>query len=150
MGSIRLAASGIILCENKLLLARYKIPHGGTFLVGPGGGLEPDEDFEQGLIREVHEETGLTVRTTKLLFVEDLLTPKYRMLKMWFLCTIIDGKLCKTVGAETEGIIDIDWYNEEQLKHEVVHPSVIMNYDWSDLEKNSFQTRYVPMQKAEF
>lgn len=150
MKPIRLAASGIIFHENKVLLARYNNRQGGTFLVGPGGGLESDEDFEHGLTREVHEETGLMVNAKKLLFVEDLLTPKYRMLKMWFLCTIIDGKLCKTVGAETEGIIDIDWYNEEQLKHEVVYPSVIMNYDWSDLEKNSFQTRYVPMQKAEF
>jgi ADP-ribose pyrophosphatase YjhB (NUDIX family) len=61
--------------------------------VGPGGGIHINEDLNQALVREVQEETGLIMQPGKMLFVEDLLTKHYRMLKFWFFGTIIEGQL---------------------------------------------------------
>ena len=55
----REAARGIIIENNQILLVfsekfkDYKLP---------GGGLEKNENFEQALLREVKEETGLSVK----------------------------------------------------------------------------------------
>jgi 8-oxo-dGTP pyrophosphatase MutT (NUDIX family) len=66
-----------------MLLVRYSETHNGsTFLVGPGGGIQLDEDILVGLEREVFEETQIRVQPGKMLFVEDLLTQKYRMIKI--------------------------------------------------------------------
>ncbi|MCF7800205.1 NUDIX hydrolase [Candidatus Babeliales bacterium] len=71
----RIAASAIIINDNKVLLARYSSGKNGTsFLVGPGGGIEIEENLIQGLIREVKEETGLSISAQKMLLVEDLLS----------------------------------------------------------------------------
>lgn len=85
----RIAAGAIIIQEEKILLVRYNERHRRSYLVGPGGGVHSDdESITQALMREVKEETGLEVSPCKLLFVEDLLSSCYRMVKIWFLCNI--------------------------------------------------------------
>jgi hypothetical protein len=44
MQEIRLSASGIIFQQDKVLLVRYK-DQKADFLVGPGGGVFPEEDL---------------------------------------------------------------------------------------------------------
>ena len=63
------AAVGVIVSHNDhiLLLQRNKAPGYGEWGV-PGGFVDPDENAEQALQRELQEETGI-VLTTKLEFV---------------------------------------------------------------------------------
>ena len=83
----RIATGAIIIQEERILLVRYNDRHSRSYLVGPGGGVHGnDESITQALMREVEEETGLEVSPYKLLFVEDLLSNRYRMVKIWFLC----------------------------------------------------------------
>lgn len=42
-----------------------------TYWTFPGGGVEEGETLDQAVVREVKEETGLDVRTIRLLFEED-------------------------------------------------------------------------------
>jgi 8-oxo-dGTP diphosphatase len=67
----RVAAYGIVRDpSDRLLLVRaasYLTVAGWWFL--PGGGVEHGEDPVDSLRREVHEETGLTIETTRLLGV---------------------------------------------------------------------------------
>ncbi len=155
MRTYRISAAGIILHDNKILLVRYKMQDGSSFLVGPGGGVEIEEDMPQALVREVMEETGLDVKPGRMLFVEDLLSRKYRMIKIWFLCTVVGGRLSKTEEATVEGIVDVNWYSKDQLKNEVVYPPALMtpnllDSDWSLFSEKNWETKYLELKQANF
>lgn len=148
--TFRVAAAGIVLHENKVLLVRYKNSKGQLFLVGPGGGVEASEDLAAGLIREVYEETGLIVKVGKLLLVEDLLAHRYRAIKFWFLCNIKGGTLTATEEAVAEGIVDVGWFSRQQLQGEVVYPRILLEYNWQNFESDDWQVQYAGLQRADF
>jgi len=55
----------------------------------PGGGLEYRERPEDGVRREVWEETGLEVQVEKLLYAES--APNNQHISLIYLCKIVDG-----------------------------------------------------------
>ncbi len=72
---IRLATRAIILQENRLLLVNA-FPDGKSDLwCAPGGGAEMGTSLPDNLIREVHEETGLTVRVGPPCLVNEFHNP---------------------------------------------------------------------------
>jgi len=128
MKDFRISAAGIILNQNKVLLVRYKNNDGSSFLVGPGGGAFIEEDLEACVRREVFEETRVNVNPGKILFIEDLLSSKYRIIKIWFLCSVVDGEIQGTEEAKTEGIIGADWFSKDQILNETVYPCILNTY----------------------
>lgn len=146
----RISAGAIIIRKGQILLVRYKNSDGDSCLVGPGGGALNDEGINQTVIREVREETGLEVSPQKILFVEDLICRRYRTMKTWFLCDVVGGKLDRTQGAIEEGIVEAKWYRKEQLRGEIVYPSILMTHDWDIFFKNSWETRYLGFSIAKF
>lgn len=64
----------------------------------PGGGLEKGESPWQGVVREVKEETGLTVVVTRLAGVYS--KPEKDEVVFSFVCTIIGGKVTITDEAK--------------------------------------------------
>ena len=147
----RIAAGAIIIQEEKTLLVRYDDRHGKSYLVGPGGGVYSDgESVTQALIREVREGTGLEVSPYKLLFVEDLLSSRYRMVKIWFLCNTVGGQVEKTQGAIDEGIVEVRWYARDELINEVVYPPVIMNENWESFFNDNQESKYLELRNADF
>lgn len=60
--------SAIILRERKILLI-HRIKNGEEYWVFPGGGMEDTETPEEGIVREVKEETGLDVLNYHLAFM---------------------------------------------------------------------------------
>jgi 8-oxo-dGTP pyrophosphatase MutT (NUDIX family) len=146
----RISAGAIVIHEGKMLLVRYVNRSGKTFLVGPGGGVNNEESTNRALIREVREETGLEVSPQKVLFVEDLLSKRHRIIKIWFLCFLIGGKLEKTRGAIEEEIIEAGWYSRDQLKREVVYPTPVMDYNWDTFSQDSWETVYLELRETDF
>jgi mutator protein MutT len=63
MGNIVIAAALILRDNGDTLLVRKR---GTTAFLQPGGKIEPGETAEQALARELHEELGLTVATSRL------------------------------------------------------------------------------------
>lgn len=147
MKEIRVSASGIIFNEKKVLLVRYKNEKS-NFLVGPGGGVFPEEDLFVGLKREIFEETGLHVESEKIILIEDLLSSKYRIIKIWFLCKLIGGKIQDTEEAKIEGITEVGWFGKDELVNETVYPEILKIYDWNELPNCCAQ--YAPMKNVNF
>jgi ADP-ribose pyrophosphatase YjhB (NUDIX family) len=146
----RISAGAIVIKGDEILLVRYKDSDGNSFLVGPGGGVLSDEGINEAAVREVREETGLEVSPYRILFVEDLLSRRYRMVKIWFLCNLIGGQLAHTQGAIKEGIAEAGWYRKDQLFNEVVYPSVLLSQNWDTFFKDNWESKYLELRNADF
>ena len=68
---IRNAAKAVVIKDGKLLLNRCVDGQGTEYYALPGGGQHLFEPLEEAVVREVLEETGLTVRPKKLLAVAE-------------------------------------------------------------------------------
>jgi len=142
----RIAAGGIVFKENKLLLVRYH----DQILVSPGGKLEDDENFNQAVVREVKEETNLLVEPLRVLAVEYIITPVFKMMKVWMLCRYCSGEIKNTQESEIEGITESGWFARTQLADEIVFPSFLMNNNWEDLQSENWQVLWLPTRVADF
>ena len=61
---------GIVIKDKNILLIK-RIKKERTYYVIPGGGLEKNETLEEGVIREVKEELGITVSVGNLIGTDD-------------------------------------------------------------------------------
>jgi 8-oxo-dGTP pyrophosphatase MutT (NUDIX family) len=92
-------AQVVLLRDDLILLARHERENS-SYWVLPGGSIEADESPEAAAIREVREETGLTIEIDRLLFIDgprhasgiDITEPRYT-----YLGHIIGGELSHVV-----------------------------------------------------
>jgi 8-oxo-dGTP diphosphatase len=107
---------GVVIAEGKtLLIERGSPPLKGTWSI-PGGSLETGESLEEGVRRELLEETGLDVRVGELLEVFDRVfrDPDGRV-RYHF---VILDYLCERVGGEALAGSDVTalaWAGEDGL-----------------------------------
>jgi 8-oxo-dGTP diphosphatase len=74
----RLAAYAVVTDDrDRVLLALWNEPAEPLWTL-PGGGVELHESLEEGVVREVREETGYDVEPVRLLGVETMVTPPER------------------------------------------------------------------------
>ncbi len=97
--SPRLATRALILHEDRLLLVNA-YPGGRSDLwCAPGGGADAGHSLPANLIREVHEETGLTVTVGAPALINEFHDPVtgFHQVDIFFRCTV------------TAGAIDVAW-----------------------------------------
>lgn len=120
------AAGGVVYNKNKEILFIKRL---GKWDL-PKGKIEKGESLEQAALREVEEETSLTE-----LILEEFINNTFhiyterngeRVLKTtyWFRMTYLGEKPAKP--QIEEGITDVSWKNNEQIKNEVF-PSTFKN-----------------------
>jgi 8-oxo-dGTP diphosphatase len=100
------SVSGIVIDEQQRVLVIRRRDNG--HWEPPGGVLELDETFEEGVRREVFEETGVTVQVGPLTGVYKNLTR--RTVALVFRCTTND-----TPAAETDEAREIRWMTRDEL-----------------------------------
>lgn len=76
--SHRISAGAIVEREERLLLVHHKKAGHYDFWVSPGGGVKGEESLHEAAIREVREETGLNISTSRLLYIEEFFNPECR------------------------------------------------------------------------
>lgn len=112
MSSRVLAASAVITDESGriLLVRRGREPGRGLWSV-PGGKVEPGESLQEAAVREVREETGLTVSIGRELWTVDVPTGDGRMYEIHdFAATVVSGTLHAGDDADEAG-----WFTFEEL-----------------------------------
>ena len=93
--SPRLAARALILHDNRLLLVNAYAGGRSDLWCAPGGGVESGASLHDNLIREVHEETGLTVLVGDPALVNEFHDPTtgFHQVDLFFRCTITAGQV---------------------------------------------------------
>lgn len=92
----RPAAYAVIINKGKILLLKTKSTGKYWF---PGGGIELGEKLEDGLKREVREETGIEIKIKKFLYFQEIffyyepLNEAYQNFSFFYLCQPIKTKL---------------------------------------------------------
>lgn len=101
----RLAARALILHQDRLLLVNaYR--EGSDLWCAPGGGVEAGSSLPDNLIREVHEETGLTVTVGEPALVNEFHDPLtgFHQIEIFFRCQISAGEI-DPQWRDPEGIV---------------------------------------------
>lgn len=104
------AADGLIVIDDKLVLIRRKFyPFEGKLAL-PGGMVEYDERVEDAVQREMKEETGLDVEIIKLLGVysEPGRDPRGHVISAAYVLRRVGGELRSGDDAKAIELVDID------------------------------------------
>lgn len=91
----RLSARALILRDDRLLLVNAYGGGVSDLWCAPGGGVEAGTSLPENLIREVHEETGLTVAVGPLALVNEFHDPEtgFHQVDLYFRCEITTGEI---------------------------------------------------------
>ncbi len=92
----RIRVAAVLLREGRVVLVKHR-RGAEVYHLLPGGGVEMGETLEQALVREVAEETGLTCRVGRPLFLSDTIWPdeSRHIVNVTFLAEITGGELAK-------------------------------------------------------
>ncbi|MDF2801406.1 MAG: hydrolase [Anaerocolumna sp.] len=104
---------GMIIYNNKVLILKRALEtnFGGGNWEFPGGKLEFGEELIDGLKREIHEETGLTVEVKKILFATSFRIHENKQV-------IIMNYLCQSNTSKVElsdEHTDFMWADKKEL-----------------------------------
>lgn len=121
-----LGVGGVIIeGDRALLIRRGTAPLEGEWSI-PGGALEVGETLDEGVHRELSEETGLNVRAVDLIeAVGRILRDaegrvQYHYVILDYLCERISG-----TEKATSDVVDVVWAREDELTAFSLTPTVI-------------------------
>lgn len=102
----RLAVRALILHQDRLLLVNAYGGGVSDLWCAPGGGVEVGQSLPDNLIREVREETGLTVEVGAPCLVNEFHDPEhgFHQVDVYFRCQIVVGELDHS-WQDPEGIV---------------------------------------------
>lgn len=89
---MQVRVTGILLEQDQILLVKQKVSDSRAWSL-PGGRVEQGETLEDAIVRELEEETGLTTRIVKLLYLCDKPDASPSLLHITFLLEREGGEL---------------------------------------------------------
>lgn len=123
----------IIFSNGRVLLARRgRDPGKGEWSL-PGGAAEVGETLAQAVIREVEEETGLTVQPTSLvktlerIFYDEEGRVRYHYVLCDFLCEILSGRINPASDVDEVEFVPVDklpTYKVAAITQEVIREAL--------------------------
>jgi 8-oxo-dGTP diphosphatase len=115
--SPRLAARALILHENRLLLVNAYPAGRSDLWCAPGGGVEAGASLHDNLMREIHEETGLTIAIGPPALVNEFHDPAtgFHQVDLFFRCTITGGVIDSTWRDPAHVVTDRRFFSRDEM-----------------------------------
>ncbi|WP_153004372.1 NUDIX hydrolase, partial [Microbacterium testaceum] len=117
--------TAVIRDRDRFLLARHR--HSGLWSL-IGGAVEPGEEPDQALHREVGEETGALVRIRGIVGVyggESMMVTYPNGDKVGYVTTAYDCELRSDAVADQDELIEVGWFSRDEIK-------TLARRDWID------------------
>lgn len=128
---IYFAVKAVILKNNKFL-----VMHKGNAPAGmwefPGGRMEFGETAEETLMREIMEETGLSVKPLRLLDTWNFVKETYQITGIIYLCKIGKGEVRLSEEHDAYKWLDADFKSASEM-HKVFKEKMI-KWDWNRIK----------------
>lgn len=129
----RVATRAIIFKDGKLLCQRLTPTDDGkarTYWCTPGGGLDIGEPLKEGLHREMIEETGISPRIGKLLFIQQF-SEEGEKEQMEFFFHVENPEDYHTIDLEktTHGLLEIEHVEFIEPSKNNILPAFLQNID---------------------
>lgn len=127
----RLAVRALILDQDRLLLVNA-FREGSDLWCAPGGGVEAGASLPDNLIREVFEETGLTISVAAPALINEFHDPEtgFHQVEIFFRCGIIAGAL-DPEWRDPEGVVTArQFFARAELDGVRVKPDRLADAAW--------------------
>lgn len=101
----RLRVAAVIIIDGRLVLVRQG-PDDAPYYLLPGGGVTYGETLEEALVREVAEETALTIKPLRPVFLSDSIAPdgSRHVVSITFTAALMEGVPTVTGDTAIRGI----------------------------------------------
>ena len=137
---------GIVICENKLLLVRLKpykdkLKKQNDFWCLPGGTLEEAETIQDGLLREMVEETGVRPEIGHLSYIQQFSQDNKDYLEFLFYIKNAEDYLNIDLSQTTHGAAEIEELGFKHPESVSVLPKFLASEPMSDIVSGSSPTK---------
>ncbi|HSW81182.1 MAG TPA: NUDIX hydrolase [Candidatus Saccharimonas sp.] len=117
--------------EGKLLLVKKPDgvgPYAGTYLT-PGGGVNTGEAVDKAALRELYEETGVTIKNLTRVFFDDDVTENWQgiptqYIMLMYTADYVSGNLQPTEGDD-DNLAVIKWFAKDELHSITLSPPLV-------------------------
>lgn len=128
---VRVRSCAVIIDQGKILLIKQKAPtRMDPIWLPPGGGVEMGESSREAVVREVFEETHLTISPKQLLYIHEFIEPPYHAVEVYYLSEIISGNLKKgsdpELDSKNQQIVNCEFVEISQLGNISLYPEFLM------------------------
>lgn len=114
---MKIRITAVVLRNENILLVEQNVDNVRGWSL-PGGGLEEGETLEDGIVRELIEETGITVKVKELLYLCDYIRNDRHVVHMTFLAEAPYDKIGETTpGLDENPIKSISYVPIDKIEN---------------------------------
>lgn len=142
----RLAVRAIIVHEERLLLVNAWPNGRSDLLCAPGGGVDRGSALPDNLVREVYEETGLSVDVGAACLVNEFHDPRsgFHQVEVFFRCVIRGATHIDPNWKDIDNsVTEHHWLTEAQVARAKVKPDSLARIAFSTAD---FEFSYDPLE----
>ena len=133
----RLSARALVAHEGRLLLVNATPDKGDGKWCVPGGGVDAGRSLKDNVIREVYEETGLTVEIGDIATISEFYDPVsgFHQVDLFFHASVQDAALPESWRDCADVVEHRGFFSPEDMEDMIVLPEFLKQPFWLDGQK---------------